>query len=125
MKLWRDIVSTAGDKKKRKFDDFLTEIKLLSKNCNFCDVCYPSLLRDRIVGIFSNEVREKLLSEKDLTLEKAMEICRSKEKAFEGMNTLKKQNELEEQVNKVELSRSKPTQNQGRKESLRTCKFCL
>ena len=41
------------------------------------------------------------------------------------MNTLKKQNELEEQVNKVELLWSKPTQNQGRKESLRTCKFCL
>ena len=47
-----------------------------------------------------------------------MEICRSKEKAFEGMNTVKKQNELEEQVNIVELPRSKPTQNQGRKESL-------
>ena len=74
-----------------KFDDFLTDIKLLSNNCNFCDACNPSLLRDRIVsGIFSDEIREKLLSEKDLTLEKAMEIFRSKEKAFEGMNTLKK-----------------------------------
>ena len=49
--------------------DFLTEITLLSKNCNFCDACYPSLLRDRTVGgIFSNEVK-KILSEKDLTLE--------------------------------------------------------
>ena len=66
-----------------KFDDFLTEIKLLSKNCKFYDACYPSLVRDRTVsGIFSDEVREKLLSEKDLTLEKAMEICRSKEKAL-------------------------------------------
>ena len=73
-------------------------------------MCYPGLLGDRIVsGIFSDEVREKLLSEKDLTLEKVMEICRSKEKAFEGLNKLKKQNELEEQVNKVELPRSKQT----------------
>ena len=73
-------------------------------------MCYPGLLGDRIVsGIFSDEVREKLLSEKDLTLEKAMEICRSKEKAFERLNTLKKQNELEEQVNEVELPRSKQT----------------
>ena len=33
------------------FDDFLTEVKLLSKNCNFCntDDCFGSLLRDRIV----------------------------------------------------------------------------
>ena len=37
----------------------------------------------------------------------------------------RKQNELEEKVNKVELPRSKPTQNQGRKESSRTYKFCL
>jgi len=26
-----------------KFDDFLTELKLLSKNCNFCENCYVGL----------------------------------------------------------------------------------
>ena len=30
------------------------------------------------------------------------------------MNTLKKQNELDEQVNKMKLPRGRPTQNQGR-----------
>ena len=126
MKLRRDSFNSGRQEEGEKFDDFLTEIKLLSKNCNFCDACYPSLLRDRTVsGIFSDEVREKLLSEKDFMLEKAMKICCSKEKAFEGMNTLKKQNELEKEVNKVELPRSKPTQDQGRKESIRTSMFCL
>ena len=79
MKLWRDSFNSKRQEEGEKFDDFLTEIKLLSKNCNFCDACYPSLFRDRIVsGIFSDEVIEKLLSEKDFTLEKAMEACRSK-----------------------------------------------
>ena len=29
------------------FDDFLTDIKTLSKNCNFCATCYDGLIRDR------------------------------------------------------------------------------
>ena len=32
------------------FDDFLTELKVLQKNCNFCENCSEGLLRDRIVG---------------------------------------------------------------------------
>ena len=65
------------------FDDFLTDIKLLGQNCNFCStaMCYESLLRDRVVGgIMSDQVREKLLAVKKLTLEAAVEICRSAEK---------------------------------------------
>ena len=61
-----------------KFDEYLTEIKLLSKNCNFCNQCYESLLRDRIVGGIKCDItRQKLLLEKDLTLKKAEEICRA------------------------------------------------
>ena len=56
-----------------------------------CDTCKSLLgqqhldaLRDRIVtGIASNETRHKLLSERDLTLEKAVTICRSEEAARE------------------------------------------
>ena len=46
-----------------KFDDFLTDIKVLSKNCNFCIQCYPSMLRDSIVGgIRDDRTRQKLLA---------------------------------------------------------------
>ena len=72
------------------FDDFLTELKLLSRNCNYCEGCYPGLLRDRIVaGIQSDIVRKKLLSENELTVEKAINICTASEKASEGMESLK------------------------------------
>ena len=64
------------------FDDFLTELKLLRKNCNFCDTCSDGLLRDRIVGgIRDSVLRQKLLSEEKLTLKKAEEACRAREKA--------------------------------------------
>ena len=46
------------------FDDFLTEVKLLSKNCNFCATCHEGLFRDRIVaGVCDDALRKKLLSE--------------------------------------------------------------
>ena len=57
------------------FDDFMTDVKTLSKNCKFCDTCYNGLLRDRLDGgIASNSTKKKLLSEKDLTLEKTIDI---------------------------------------------------
>ena len=57
------------------FDDFLTDIKMMSKNCNFCADCYNVLIQDRIVGgIRSDNIRNKLLSEKDVTLEKTIDI---------------------------------------------------
>jgi hypothetical protein len=55
----------------QKFDDYLIGVKLATKNCNFEDL-KDSLIRDKIVmGICSDKVREKLLSEVDLTMHKA------------------------------------------------------
>ena len=60
------------------FDDFLAELKLLSRNCNYCEGCYPGLLQDRIVaGIQSDVVRKKLLSKNKLTVGKTINICRA------------------------------------------------
>ena len=111
------------------FDDFLTDVKLLSKNCNFCNTaeCYESLLRDRIVnGVISDKVREKLLTIKKLTLEKAIEICRSSEKAIDGVSTLKKSlTEPEESVARVNTRRYKYQSQQGKRDTVyNICKFC-
>ena len=68
---------------------------MLSKNCNFCNTadCFGSLLRDKIVyGIRCDKVQEKLLSEKSLTLDKAVEICRSSEKVQDGVSELRNNN---------------------------------
>ena len=73
------------------FDDYVMELKILSTNFSFCNTCFPGLLRDRIVGGIENDwIRKQLLAEKELTIDKTMEICKSYEVANEGMNTLKK-----------------------------------
>ena len=84
------------------FDDFLTDIKFLSKNCNFCATCHDGLLRDRIVaGIRDSQLRQKLLSETKLDLKKAEDICRSKEKATEGVKMFRNEDREEGDVNEV------------------------
>ena len=70
------------------FDHFVTELKLLVKDCN-----YPNseeMIRDRIVfAINSPRVREKLLCHgPDLTLEKAIDIARSHELSQQQLKTM-------------------------------------
>ena len=79
------------------FDDFLTDIKILSKNCGFCGSCHDSLVRDRIVaGINDDQLRKRLLADSKLDLQKAGNICRSYEKATQGMEAL---NESKTEIN--------------------------
>lgn len=110
------------------FDDFLTEIKLLSKNCNYCENCYPGLLRDRIVaGVRSDTVRKKLLSENELTIERTINVCRAAEKANEGMESLKNEEDKEAKLawlkGKSKNSAAKGMNSYSLSET--KCKFCL
>lgn len=61
------------------FDEFLAKIQLQSRRCEFGDV-HDSLLLDKIIaGIRNDVVREELLwSADDLTLGKAIQICRER-----------------------------------------------
>ena len=78
------------------FDDFLTELRILRKSCNFCEACSDGLLRDRIVGgIRDTALRQKLLSENQLTLKKTEDMCRAKEKAKKGAKMFNERDEVE------------------------------
>ena len=63
------------------FDHFLTDLKKLSKTCEFGDSdIVDSMIRDRVVlGIRSRELQERLLHVDNLNLNKAIELCRSNE----------------------------------------------
>ena len=124
-----------------KFDDFLTDLKILSKNCNFCVDCYPGLLRDRIVGgIQDDKIRQNLLADNRLTLEQAEHICRVGEKAVEGLCTLRgNYKSKEDEVSFVDyeghkrqdkkqfssLPRNAATSLHPRPTPAKLCKFCL
>ena len=63
------------------FDSFLVDKKTTTKNkaktCEFGSL-EDSLIRDRIVcGIYSKEMRERLLRDSELTLNKAANIVRA------------------------------------------------
>ena len=69
-------------------DKYVTELKLISKNCSFGDL-EDQLLRDRVVcGIHSDEVRQHLLRTDDLTLEKCLKICRAYEQTKKSVKIL-------------------------------------
>ena len=61
-------------------DQFVTALKTLSATCNFCDCMRETLIRDRLVtGINSPETRKKLLEQRKLSLQNAIDICRAME----------------------------------------------
>ena len=60
-------------------DEYVTELKSRSRHWEF-GTLKESLIRDRIVaGIQDAKVRERLLRETDLSLDKAVSICRASE----------------------------------------------
>jgi len=64
------------------FENVLTNLRTMIKTCQFCNKCVSLMLRDRIVlGIRDNTTQQLLLREKDLTLEKTINICKATENA--------------------------------------------
>ena len=70
---------TYNQTNEQNIDEFVTELKSRSRHCEF-GTLRDSLIRDRIVaGIQDAKVRERLLRETDLTLDKAITISRAAE----------------------------------------------
>lgn len=70
---------TCMQKSGETIDQYVTELKHRSKTCEFGEL-KDSLVKDRIVcGIPDNGLRERLLREQDLDLEKALSLCRAAE----------------------------------------------
>lgn len=73
------------------FDNFLIKLRAAIRDCDFGTEhegmnINDRLLKDKIVlGISSQKVREKLLSDPKLTLEKAIQICKASEKTTETL----------------------------------------
>jgi len=64
-----------------RFEAFLGEVRRLARSCEFGAV-EESMIRDRIVvGIRDESTRHKLLQVRDLSLTKAVDICKASEAA--------------------------------------------
>lgn len=70
-------------------NQFIAHLRALSEHCNFGANYRSRALRDRFVcGISSDSARRKLLSEADLTLDRALEIARSMEQADKDIESM-------------------------------------
>ena len=77
-----------GQQHGENFDSFYTDIRNLSKDCEY-GTLRDSLIRDRIVcGIQSGIVRARLLRDKELTLTKAIDACRAAEVSDQHLKAL-------------------------------------
>lgn len=115
------------------FEIFMTNLRDLSRTCNFCDKCLPSLLRDRlVVGIREPATQELLLREKNLTLEQAIDICRAAENATNQAKVFRNDSTTEtDPVHRIEPSkpfRPRPRNPTGPENSYynlpKKCYFC-
>ena len=98
-------------------DEYVTELKLRAKNCEF-GALESELIQDRVVyGITSERVKERLLREQDLTLDKALELCRINEQSKEQMKVLHEAqgvNAIRQQNTKTKTDRGKFDANRRR-----------
>nr|XP_049697651.1 uncharacterized protein LOC126054853 [Helicoverpa armigera] len=70
---------TRNQEEGESIQQYVTALRLLSKNCNFKEL-EDELIKDRIVcGIRSLRVRDRLLRCEDLNLDKAVKLCQAEE----------------------------------------------
>lgn len=61
-------------------EQYITALRTLAATCDFCDCMRESLIRDRLVtGIRNADTRKKLLEQRNLTLNQAIDILKSAE----------------------------------------------
>jgi len=64
------------------FDMFYADVQRLIKTCEYCGLCRNSIKRDKIVlGINDAQLQKELLKDRNLTLDKCVDICKADENA--------------------------------------------
>ncbi|XP_070567222.1 uncharacterized protein [Ptychodera flava] len=101
-------------------DKYVTDLKILAATCNFGSL-QESLIKDRLVcGINDSRLRERLLREADLDLEKCLQICRAAELSKESIKTI----EVPTEVHAVKQKWANAQETSRKPEQGRACKYC-
>ena len=80
--------NTRNQAEGESIDQYATELQTLASSCEFGDL-KDSLIRDRIVcGVRGESMKERLLRDADLTLIKALDMCRANEISKKQMKSL-------------------------------------
>ena len=87
--------NTLVQDKAEPIDRYVTGLRLIAKNCSFGDL-EDELIRDRkVCGVNSDDVKQQLLRVQDLTLDKALTICRAYEQSKKHIQYLSEEMDIE------------------------------
>jgi hypothetical protein len=116
----------------QSFDEFVTELKKRSAECEF-EALRESLIRDIIIcGINDNRLRERLLREPELSLQKTIQIGHAAEETKRHVIELQKEVDGKNSVDAVRRRKfARDEKKNSGKESIgydksliKNCKFC-
>ena len=80
--------NTRNQQQGETIDQYATDLKTKAQTCEFAEL-KDSLIRDRVVcGIICDKTCARLLKESELTLQKALDICRANEATTSQLKTL-------------------------------------
>lgn len=103
------------------FNCYLIELKKLAATCEY-GTMKDSIIKDMIVlGVRNNKLRENLLKDTDLTLQKATDIANAAEKAQEQASSMSTNKEDVFKISDKGRSNKKPNKST---KLPRDCKFC-
>ena len=106
-------------------DQYVTELRKLASQCNFDSVTPSEILHDRIVfGIADNKVRERLLRESTLTLDRTLEICRAAEVSVAQLKEVQKLHESRVVSAVSKKPRWKEQNGRANAATVTDCRFC-
>ena len=100
--------NTRVQDRQETINQYMMELRLIAKNCSFGNL-EDQLVRDRLVcSTNSEEVCQRLLSVEELTLDKAISICRAHEETKKNAQYLNDSSTIE--VCDLKKKRVRPTQ---------------
>jgi len=107
------------------FDAYVTALRNLSKNCNFCECLANTLLRDRIVmGVSDDDIRRKMLEIQDLTLDRCIDMCRAQEATSARMKMMMSKGATEEIHGIKKVPKKKNDKHSSKPTQAINCRFC-
>ena len=119
----RYVFSCRSQKHGKNFDQFLTELRKFAATCQF-GTFEDEMLRDRIVtGLRDHGHRERVLRETTLTLQKAIDICRTNEMAANQRLKMKQTDTVHlVHGNETRAHHADPRKNPRK---IKNCKYCV
>ena len=114
--------NTRNQGENESIDQYVTELRILASTCEF-ETLKDGLIRDRIIcGIQNQTMKERLLRKADLTIKKAIDICRAAEVSREQVKSLTDRNSAD--IDALQKTKQ-DSRRSNLREDFRTCVGCV